>query len=246
MLEISNLSKPFSLGSKAVLGNVNISIEEGEFCILLGDGKTNLINSIIGTESHKGTIILAGHNISKMPIHERAKMISFVGSDIEQNTISDMNLLENLVVSKLKSKTQQARLYGDFSLEIYRLIKELKLGLEKHLYSNISQISPLYRQIIATLMACISNPKLLLIDNHSSCLDRKSSDKLLNYTSKKVSSSGLSTLMTSDNLEDAIQYGDRILIMSHGRIAKDIKGSEKNSLSKESLFRTIQFLQEGD
>lgn len=249
MLEIRNLTKSFPLKSEPVLDSINFTLEKEEFCIILGSngsGKSTLLKTIMGEyKQDKGKIILNGKNISKMPIFKRASLISSVEQNISKGTIGEMSLLENMVLSYLRGKKPTTKLVGDYSLEMYKIIKDLGMGLEKYLYSPIEKLSGGQRQIIATVMAGMSGSKLLLLDEHTSALDPKSRIKLMKYSADKIASSKITTLMVTHDLHDALEYGDRLVIMSHGRIIEDFSAREKASLTKEYLMRIFQSAEEG-
>lgn len=249
MLEIKNLSKSFPLRSEPVLDSINFQLEDGEFCVVLGSngsGKSTLLKTIMGEyRQDRGSIFLNGKNIGKQPLYRRSKLISSVEQDISKGTIGDMTLLENMVLSSLRGRKPTTKLCSDYSLEMYKIVKDLGVGLEKYLYAPMAKLSGGQRQIIATLMASLAGTELLLLDEHTSALDPKSSIRLMKYSAEKISSSKITTLMVTHDISDAIEYGDRLIIMSHGKIVEDISGKEKMSLTKEYLMRVFQSIEEG-
>lgn len=249
MLELKNISKSFPLRIEPALDSINLQIEAGQFCIIIGSngsGKSTLLKTISGElRQDRGTISLAGMNISKVPLYKRSRIISSVEQDISKGTIGEMTLLDNMVLSAMRGRAPTTKMSSDYSMKMYQIIKDLGMGLEKYLYAPISRLSGGQRQIIATLMANMSGAKLLLLDEHTSALDPKSSVQLMRYSAGKIVESKITTLMITHDLNDAIEYGDRLIIMSHGKIIEDIGYAEKIALTKDSLMRKFQTIDEG-
>jgi len=244
MLEIRNLNKSFPNATSTVLDGINLELSMGDFCVILGangSGKSSLLKSIMGEyRQDKGSISIDGAEISNLPLYKRACLISSVDQDITKGTIGEMSLLENIVLSNMKSKGATAKLYSDSSLEIYKIVKGFKLGLEKYLYSPMNKLSGGQRQAVATIMVMLSGAKLLLLDEHTSALDPKTSIKLMALTAKYIDESDITTLMVTHNIMDAIEYGNRLIILSHGKIIADFNAKEKMNLTKEAIMRIFQ------
>jgi putative ABC transport system ATP-binding protein len=239
MLCIAGLCKEFN--GCCVLKEVNIELSQGEFCMLIGNngsGKSTLLRSISGEyQVDAGRIQIAGEDITKNPLHYRAKFISSVTQDIVCGTIPEMTLLENIVLSQLRIRKSRLRFFASHARDINDLIKDLGTGLESYLYSPLRELSGGQRQIIATLMALSSDPQLLLLDEHTSALDPKMQVSLMEYTASKISALGVTTLMITHNLEDAISYGDRLIMLHQGQIVLDVRGEDKSRLKAPGLLK---------
>ncbi len=249
MLTISKLHKSFPLRAEPVLDGINLSLEPGEFCVLIGSngsGKSTLLKTILGEHRpDSGEIYLRESKISNMPLHDRTALISSVVQDISKGTIGEMTLLENMVLSYLRGKSPTSKFYDIYAHKMHQIIAELKIGLEKYLHHKIASLSGGQRQIIATLMAMLSDIRLLLLDEHTSALDPRTGRLLMEYTSNKIRSSNITTLMVTHNFQDAVDYGDRVIMLHHGKIAFDIKGHAKNMLTKEHLMNMFHRIEDG-
>ena len=123
---------------------------------------------------------------------------------------------------------------------MFQKIKDLEIGMEDYINKPLSSLSGGQRQMIATIMAVNSNPKILLLDEHTSALDPKIQQTLMRYTEKSISESNLTTLMITHKLEDAIRYGNRLIMMRGGEIALDVSRSGKSDLTVEELLKMFQ------
>lgn len=235
MLSIKGMSKYLLLK--------DFDLKKGEFCIVLGNnvsGKSCLLKTITGEYKFGGKICLGDKEISKLPPHERANMISTVERDIlvdDDIFIKEMTLFENLVISYLRSKTPSFSFYSNYSSKMHNILSELGLGLVKYLHSPIEVLSLEQRQIIAILMAIMSDTKLLVLNECLGYIAPKVKSLFMGYITKKIEVSKTTTLMITDNFTDAIEYGDRLVILHRGMIASDIRGNEKLSLTKDHLLR---------
>ena len=244
MLVLKNVTKSFPQIAEPALKDVNLNIEQGEYCIILGSngsGKSTLLKAISGEyKIDSGQILLNGKNISKQPIHNRAKYISSVVQDITKGTIQDMTLLENMSLSRIRGQNASYGFYKNQSEQISNDIKMLDLGLEKFLHSNMSSLSGGQRQSIATLMAIRPEPLILLLDEHTSALDPRSKEKIMHFTDRYIKQHNLTSLMITHNADDAVNYGSRLIIMHHGTIVYDVKNQEKAKLTSQKILSILR------
>ncbi|MDR0632064.1 MAG: ATP-binding cassette domain-containing protein [Holosporaceae bacterium] len=225
MLKISNVTKSFSGVFEPVLKRVNLSLEEGEFCTLIGangSGKSTLLK------------IISGEYVADSGKIKRDGEVSQVVQEVNKGTIPSMTMLENIAL--ICVKTPRFSFYGRHKNDIADKIRSLNIGLEKFIDQPLSVLSGGQRQTIATLMALNSGSKILLLDEHTSALDPKMQTLLMEYTAKSVRKLGLTTLMITHNMEDAVKYGDRLIMMHRGQIVVDLKGHEKSNLKIQSLL----------
>ena len=204
-----------------------------------GSGKSTLMNCIAGVfYPDKGHILIDGVDVTRMPEHVRAKYIGRVFQDPMKGTAADMQVAENLAMASRRGKPLSLKWSSQSSqlAEFREALKELDLGLENRLETRIGTLSGGQRQSITLLMATLVPPKLLLLDEHTAALDPKTAEKVLNLTQKRVSEGNLTTLMITHNMRDAIQYGNRLIMLHDGHVILDIAGEEKKKLTVPDLL----------
>ena len=245
MLELINVTKIFNKGTpneKIALNDVSLTLQDEDFVTIIGGngaGKSTLMNVISGKmKPDSGRILIDGKDITNMSEHKRAKFFGRVFQDPLMGTAANMLIEENLSVASLCGKRRTLR-FGISKKERAKykeLLKELDLGLEDRLKTEVGLLSGGQRQALTLLMASMNNPKLLLLDEHTAALDPKTSAKVLAITDKIVNENRLTTLMITHNMHDAIIHGNRLIMMNNGEIALDISGEEKRSLTVKSLL----------
>ena len=248
MLRIDNIKKSFEneLGEvKNVFNGLNLNIEQGDFISIIGSngaGKSTLLDTITGNIiPDSGKINIDGKDITNMPKHKRGSFISKVYQNPSVGTAPSMTVFENLSMADNKGKT-----FG-FSLglnkkrkEYYRaLLKELGLGIENQMDTEVKSLSGGQRQCLALIMATLNKPKVLLLDENTAALDHKTSKIIMNKTREIVEKNIISTLMITHNLQDAINYGNRLIMLHNGEILLDVKGEEKRDLTPEKLLKVF-------
>ncbi|MDR3179851.1 MAG: ATP-binding cassette domain-containing protein [Holosporaceae bacterium] len=225
MLQLNNVSKSFSGIFEPVLKEINLSVAEGEFCTVIGangSGKSTLMK------------IISGEHLADSGKIKKNGDVTQVVQDVNKGTIPSMTMLENIALSRMK--TPRFSFYKRHKNEIVDKIRSLNIGLEKFIDQPLSVLSGGQRQTIATLMALNSGRKILLLDEHTSALDPKMQKMLMEYTARSIRELGLTTLMITHNMEEAVKYGDRLIMMHNGRIVFDLKGSKKSQLKIQSLL----------
>jgi len=245
MLQLINVTKIFNKGTpneKIALNDVSLTLQDEDFVTIIGGngaGKSTLMNVISGKmKPDSGRILIDGKDITNMSEHKRAKFFGRVFQDPLMGTAANMLIEENLSVASLRGKRRALR-FGISKKERAKykeLLKELDLGLEDRLKTEVGLLSGGQRQALTLLMASMNNPKLLLLDEHTAALDPKTSAKVLAITDKIVNENRLTTLMITHNMHDAIIHGNRLIMMNNGEIALDISGEEKRSLTVKSLL----------
>lgn len=249
MLTITNVRKTFNKGTineKKALNGINLHLNEGDFCTVIGGngaGKSTMLNMIAGVYPiDSGKIMIGGVNISRTPEHKRAKYIGRVFQDPMRGTAAGMEIQENLALALRRGKTRGLG-WGikNNEKEFYRdSLAKLGLGLQTRMSSKVGLLSGGQRQALTLLMATLERPKLLLLDEHTAALDPKTAKKVLELTEEIVSEQNLTALMVTHNMKDAIQMGNRLIMMHDGRIIYDIAGEEKKKLQVEDLLRKFE------
>ena len=246
MLKIKNLSKSFNGGTENELNifkGFNLNIEESEFVAILGSngcGKSTLFNLISGAlKEDTGSIILDEKSINDLKEEERAWGIGKVHQDPSKGVSPSLTILENLSLADKKCEKFSLRnlIKKDKIKRFIEILKEVDLGLENKLNTQVKFLSGGQRQALSLIMATLKKPKLLLLDEHTAALDPKTSKIIMDKTREIVEKNNISTLMITHNLQDAINYGNRLIMLHEGEILIDVRGDEKKNLTSEKLLR---------
>ncbi|MCI9554894.1 ABC transporter ATP-binding protein [uncultured Oscillibacter sp.] len=245
MLEVKDIWKVFNAGTvneKQALRGVSLTLNDGDFCTVIGGngaGKSTLLNAVAGTwPVDGGTISIGGVNVTHLPDYKRAPYIGRVFQDPMLGTAPTMQILENLALAARRGQRRGLR-WGVNKAEKDRyqeMLKNLDLGLEDRLTSKVGLLSGGQRQALTLLMASLKKPKLLLLDEHTAALDPKTAAKVLELSDRIVAESQLTTMMVTHNMKDAIQHGNRLIMMYDGKIVIDVSGEEKKKLTVPQLL----------
>ena len=255
MLKLSHVTKTFNKGTvteKRALTGVNLELAEGDFVTVIGGngaGKSTLLNMIAGVYPlDAGTIELDDTDVSRMTEPQRAKFLGRVFQDPMRGTAADMQIAENLALAKRRG--QKRGLAWGISAkekeEYPELLATLGLGLETRMSAKVGLLSGGQRQALTLLMATLTNPKLLLLDEHTAALDPKTAKKVLDLTEQIVTERGLTTLMITHNMNDAIRLGNRLIMMHEGNVIYDVRGEEKKSLTVPDLLQKFEEVSGGE
>ena len=245
MLEIKNIYKTFNAGTvneKQALRGVSLTLSDGDFVTVIGGngaGKNTMLNAVAGVFSvDSGNIVIGGVDVTKLPEHKRAKYIGRVFQDPMMGTAATMQIEENLALAARRGKARTLRpgITKAERAEYRELLKTLDLGLEDRMTAKVGLLSGGQRQALTLLMATRQKPQLLLLDEHTAALDPKTAAKVLEITDKLVTEGKLTTLMITHNMRDAINYGNRLIMMNEGKIVVDVSGEEKKKLTVTDLL----------
>jgi len=255
MLRIENVYKTFNPGTineKRVLKGLSLHLNPSDFVTVIGGngaGKSTTLNMIAGVHvPDAGNIILDGVNITGMPEYERAKYLGRVFQDPMMGTAANMEIQENLALAFRRGEKRGLR-WGITKEEKRRYAEALKildLGLETRLTSKVGLLSGGQRQALTLLMATLQKPKLLLLDEHTAALDPKTANKVLEITEQIVESNKLTALMVTHNMKNAIQHGNRLIMMHEGKIIYDVSGEEKKNLKVADLLAKFESASGGE
>ena len=249
MLDLNEISKTFNPGTineKVALNGASLRLEEGEFCTVIGGngaGKSTFLNAIAGVwPVDAGSILIDGTDVTGLPEYKRAAYLGRVFQDPMTGTAASMQIDENMALAARRgsfrglgwgvTREERAR-YHD-------MLKSLGLGLEDRLTAKVGLLSGGQRQALTLLMATIRKPRLLLLDEHTAALDPKTAAKVLEITDLLIKENGLTVMMVTHNMRDAISYGNRLIMMDEGRVILNISGDEKKKLSIEDLLHKFE------
>ena len=245
MLKIEHISKTFNAGTvneKRALCDLSLELREGDFVTVIGGngaGKSTMLNCVAGVFGvESGKILIDGVDVTHLPEYKRAKYIGRVFQDPMMGTAATMQIEENLALAARRGQHRTLRIgITKQEREAYReQLKILDLGLEDRMTARVGLLSGGQRQALTLLMATLKQPKLLLLDEHTAALDPKTAAKVLDATERIVQKSGLTTMMITHNMRDAIAHGNRLVMMYDGRIVVDVSGEEKKRLTVEQLL----------
>ncbi|MFV8210922.1 ABC transporter ATP-binding protein [Streptococcus pluranimalium] len=231
---------------KTILDAVNLVIYEHDFITILGGngaGKSTLFNVIAGTLMlTSGKIFILGEDVTHLTAEKRAKYLARVFQDPKMGTAPRMTVAENLLVAKYRGEKRGLvpRRIHHFTEEFQVLIEKVGNGIEKHLETPTGFLSGGQRQALSLLMATIKRPDLLLLDEHTAALDPKTSVSLMSLTEDFVQKDKLTALMITHRMEDALKYGNRLIVMKDGKIIQDRSSSEKAGLTIADYYQVFE------
>ena len=245
MLDVKNIYKTFNPGTvneKTALRGVSLTLNDGDFVTVIGGngaGKSTLLNAVAGVwPVDEGCISIGGVDVTKLPEHKRAKYIGRVFQDPMMGTAATMQIEENMALAARRGRVRTLRpgITRDERDHYREMLKILDLGLEDRLTSKVGLLSGGQRQALTLLMAALRKPDLLLLDEHTAALDPKTAAKVLELSDRIVAESHLTTMMVTHNMKDAIQHGNRLIMMYDGKIVIDVSGEEKKKLTVPQLL----------
>ena len=246
MLNLSHISKTFNLGTineKAALRDLNLHLDPGDFVTVIGGngaGKSTMLNAVAGVwPVDHGSITIDGVDVTGLPEYKRAQYIGRVFQDPMMGTAPNMQIIENMALAARRGQKRGLK-WGVTKAEkeaYHDKLKTLGLGLESRMTSKVGLLSGGQRQALTLLMASLQKPKLLLLDEHTAALDPATAAKVLELSDKIVAENGLTAMMITHNMKDAIVHGNRLIMMNNGQVILDIRGEEKKKLTKADLLQ---------
>ena len=255
MLELVNIHKTFNLGTineKKALDGVNLRLDEGDFVTVIGGngaGKSTVLNAIAGVwPIDTGNIIIDGQDVTGLPEHKRAAFLGRVFQDPMNGTTATMEIEENLALAARRGKRRGLSwgITKKEKEEYKELLKMLDLGLEDRMTSKVGLLSGGQRQALTLLMATLKKPKLLLLDEHTAALDPKTAAKVLALSDKMIEENNLTAMMVTHNMKDAINHGNRLIMMHEGKVIYDVSGEEKKNLKVADLLKKFEEVSGGE
>ena len=251
ILTLENISITFNPGTpdeNPALKNINLSVNKGDFITVIGSngaGKSTLYNIISGTlQPTTGSIKLNNQDITKLPEYKRAQYFGRIFQNPLLGTAGKMSLADNMMICSKKGwKGLKISLSKQRREEFKEELKKLNMGLETRLNDNVSQFSGGQRQALTLLMTVMSKPQILLLDEHTAALDPTNADIVMKLTKEFAEKYNLTVMMVTHNMQHALDYGNRLLMMDAGEIILDIAGEEKHNLTMNDLsekFKAIR------
>ncbi|NRA44498.1 MAG: ABC transporter ATP-binding protein [Oligoflexales bacterium] len=245
MIEVKQAYKTFNRGTpdeNPSIRGLSLKINDGDFVTVIGSngaGKSTLMNLLSGSiQADSGSIHIAGQDVSTMPEYKRARFIGRVFQDPKVGSASDLSVAENLSLAMKRCGGRGLRLANRkaYHETFKEKLSHLDLGLEERLNDSIGLLSGGQRQAITLLMASMIEPHILLLDEHTAALDPKTADRVMRLTDQIIKEHKLTALMITHNMEQAVKYGNRLVMLHQGKVALDISGSERENLKEEDLL----------
>lgn len=245
LLELNQATKTIQNESdldNTILDHVDLTIHKGDFVTVLGGngaGKSTLFNSITGSVSlTSGNVTLSGQEVTNWQEEKRARFIARVFQDPKMGTAPRMTVAENLLLALKRGKKRDVlpRKLKEQKKRFGKICESVGNGLEKHLDTPTGHLSGGQRQSLSLLMATLTQPELLLLDEHTAALDPKTSKRLMALTEQVIKENELTCLMITHRMEDALIYGNRLIVLENGKIKLDLNKEEKSKLTLEDLF----------
>ncbi len=249
MLKIDDVSMTFfpgSVNARVALQGVSLHLAPGDFVTVIGSngaGKSTLLNVVAGTlRADSGSIRIDGRDVSRLSDHRRARYIGRVFQNPAAGTAPHMTIEENLAMALERGRRRGLRL-GVTHAKRARFRAELtalEQGLETRLGDWVSLLSGGQRQALSLLMATFSEPKILLLDEHTAALDPQRAALVTRLTGEIVERFGLTTLMVTHNMEQALTLGNRLIMMHEGRIVLDLDAEQKAHMTAKGLLAEFE------
>lgn len=249
LLELKNIRKVFNEGTpdeKIALDHLNLSFAQGDFVTIIGSngaGKSTLLNMIAGVLfPDVGEVRIAEKDVTALPEFKRSVYVGRVFQDPLSGTAPHMTIEENLAMAYSRDKKRTLRLGVNHKKRSFfrEHLSILHLGLEDRLETKVGFLSGGERQALSLLMATFTEPKILLLDEHTAALDPSRASLITSITKEIVGKFGLTTLMVTHNMQQALDLGNRLFMMDHGQVILDYSGEKKQALTIERLLDEFQ------
>lgn len=248
MLIMKNVTKTFNPGTvneKCALNNVSLTLKKGDFATIVGSngaGKSTLFNAITGSFfADRGLILLGGEDITYQKEHVRSKVIGHLFQDPLKGTAPHMTIEENMALAYLRTTTSKNAYFSRIKAADKKKFREqlalLDMGLEDRMKQPVGLLSGGQRQALTLLMATMVTPKILLLDEHTAALDPATAEKVLTLTKQIVAEREITCLMITHNMHQALELGNRTLMMDSGNIVLDVAGEERATMTVDDLLQ---------
>ncbi len=249
MIELADIHVTFNSGTpleNPVLRGVDLSIPAGQFITVIGSngaGKSTLLNVLAGEAAPaRGRVTIGGRDVTAQAPHQRAALVARVFQDPLAGTCGALTIEENLALAAARGRRRglRAALTPGLRARFREALARLGLGLEDRLADRIGLLSGGQRQAVSLLMAALVPSSILLLDEHTAALDPKTAAFVLGLTREIVAEQRLTTLMVTHSMRQALDCGERTIMMHHGRIAFDVAGPERAALDVPDLLALFE------
>ena len=245
MIAIKKVTKVFNRGKANqvdAINGIDLNVKEKEFVVIVGSngsGKSTLLNLISGSvQPTSGTISINGNEVTGLPDYRRTEWIARVFQNPLSGTASDLSILDNFRLAALRTKRKglSIGINDKFKAVVKEKIATLGMGLENKTGQAMGTLSGGQRQALTLLMSIMDDCKILLLDEPTAALDPRSAEIVMKTADKLVTDFGLTAILITHNLKYAFSYGNRIMLMSEGKVKDDLNSQQKASLKQSDLF----------
>lgn len=245
MLKLESVTKRFfpgTINERTALDSIDLTLHEGDFVTVIGSngaGKSTMLNVISGRYlPDGGRVIIDGRNVSRTPEHRRAKWVARVFQDPMAGTAPHLTIEENLAIAFERGRARGLGMaVTNPKRAVFReALSTLELGLEDRLEMRVGMLSGGQRQALSLLMATYAEPAILLLDEHTAALDPARAELITRLTGEAVARHRLTTLMVTHNMHQAIELGNRLIMMHEGRIVLEVDEAAKQTITAEQLL----------
>ncbi len=249
MLQLQQINKVFNEGTpdeKIAIDHVDLNLEPGDFVTVIGSngaGKSTLMNIISGVLfPDMGNVIIDGKNVTALPEYKRSQLIGRVFQDPMAGTAPAMTIEENLAMAYSRNKPRRLRMGVSRKRRVFykEFLEQLHLGLEDRLNAKVGLLSGGERQALSLLMATFTEPSILLLDEHTAALDPARAELITSLTKEIVENYQLTTLMVTHNMQQAIELGNKLIMMDKGQVILSFDEEQKKGLTVEKLLNEFQ------
>ena len=251
MLQLKHIEKTFNPGTvneKRALTDLNLDLKDGDFATIVGSngaGKSTMFNAITGAfYVDEGQIILDGEDITYKKEYLRSHEIGHLFQDPLRGTAPGMTIEENMALAYLRAKTMRNQYFSRINKADKEKFREqlalLDMGLEDRMKQPVGLLSGGQRQALTLLMATMVTPKILLLDEHMAALDPATAAKVLALTRQIIAERKITALMVTHNMHQALELGNRTLMMDAGSIIFDVSGAEREKLTVDDLLEKFK------
>ena len=251
MLQLKHVKKTFNPGTvneKKALTDLNLDLGDGDFATIVGSngaGKSTMFNAITGAfYVDEGQVILDGEDITYKKEYLRSREIGHLFQDPLRGTAPGMTIEENMALAYLRAKTMRNQYFSRINRADKENFREhlalLHMGLEDRMKQPVGLLSGGQRQALTLLMATMVTPKILLLDEHTAALDPATAEKVLALTKQIIAERKITALMVTHNMHQALELGNRTLMMDAGSIIFDVSGVEREKLTVDDLLEKFK------
>lgn len=245
MLQLTNVTKRFFPGTvneRTALDSLSLHLNEGDFVTVIGSngaGKSTMLNVISGRYTPEaGSIRINDSDVTRTPEHKRARWVARVFQDPMAGTAPHLTIEENLAIAFRRGERRGLWLAVTRAKreEFRDALKQLELGLEDRLEMRVGMLSGGQRQALSLLMAAHTQPAILLLDEHTAALDPSRAELITRLTGEMVGEHRLTALMVTHNMHQAIELGNRLIMMHEGRVVLEVDEEAKKTITADQLL----------